>query len=236
MEQYNALKKLFEFAYSDKISSYELMIDYLAQFKSSDIHVLSLIPNTVFIENTTKINYIYLLVKGSTYVVNYTVEGERIIADTLKEVQIFGLIEAINQYHYYNSTVITLDQCILVKIKKDYFLEAIYRDLRIAAYAIQYLAMFSNHTIKASEYKTTLSPRDKLIVYLYNKGIGQSFPISIKDNKSFIADSLQINKRTLYRYLNDLTQEQIITRNKQAILISKENFEKIKSLINTLNT
>lgn len=89
--------------------------------------------------------------------------------------------------------------------------------------------------MKVSEYKTTISPYENLIIYLYNKVIGKELPIRIKENKSFIADSLHINKRTLYRYLNKLTKNKIISGVNQEIVISEVNFNKIKELFNSIN-
>jgi predicted transcriptional regulator len=74
-----------------------------------------------------------------------------------------------------------------------------------------------------------------LIIYLYNKTLGKKLPEKINDNKSFIADSLQINKRTLYRYLNKLQEEGIITREGQDIVISEKNFKKLEILMKSIN-
>lgn len=236
MENFNdSLKKILKFTFSDKSSSFFNTKDYLKDFFSDYIHVLNLKENKIFINSNDELEYIFILVKGVTYVVNYTLDGRRIIADTLAQSQIFGLIEAINNDSYYRRTVITLSESLLVKVNKEKFLEAIYSDIDISSYVIKYLADFSTHSMKASEYKTAISPYEYLIIYLYNKVLGKNLPDRIKDKKSFIADSLQINKRTLYRYLNKLTNEGIISRDRQDIIIYENNFKKIEELFNSIN-
>lgn len=236
MSNFNTcLKEILQFTFSDKPNSFFKAQDFMKKVFSDYIDILNLKENKIFIDRNGELNYIYILVKGTTYVVNYTLDGRRIIADTHTEAQIFGLIEAINKEKYYSGTVITLSKCLLAKIDKDQFLEAMYSDIDIASSIIKYLANFSTRSIKTSKYKTEVSPYENLIIYFYNKALGKNFPYRIKDKKSFIADSLQINKRTLYRYLNKLTDEKIILRERQDIIISESNFKKIEKLFNSIN-
>jgi CRP-like cAMP-binding protein len=236
MNEFNeSLKKILKFSFSDISSSFFISRGFLKEFSSDYIHILNLKENKLFIDRNNQLEYIYILVKGMTYVVNYTLDGRRIISDTHTEAQIFGLIEAINNSTYYKGTVITLSNSLLVKVNKVKFLEAIYSDIDIASIVIKYLADFSTHSIEISQHKTSISAYENLIIYLYNKILGKSLPDRIKDKKSFIADSLQINKRTLYRYLNKLAAEDIISREGQDIIISESNFKKIEKLFNSIN-
>lgn len=236
MDSFNdSLIKILEFTFSNKASSLISTKKYLENFSSDYIHILHYKKNKVFIEGNTPLEYIYILVHGIAYVVNYTLDGRRVIADTLTDAQILGLIEAINKDKYYNGTVVTLSDSLLVKVNKEKLLEAIYSDIHIASSIIKYLADFSIHSIKVSKSKTSVSPYENLIIYLYNKALGKKLPYRIKDNKSFIADSLQINKRTLYRYLNRLTSEEIVSRNGQNIIISESQFNRIEQLFNSIN-
>lgn len=232
---YNSLGKILKYSFSQEEKPLYNTRAFLKDFSSDIIQILSLKENTIFIESNKKLEFIYILVNGTTYVENYTLDGRRIIADTLKAAQVFGLIEAINNVSYYKGTVITLSRALLVKINKDKFLEAVYNDIEIATIIIKYLAYFSTHSIMVSEYKASVSPYDNLIIYLYNKILGKRLPHRIDDNKAFIADSLQINKRTLYRYLNKLTDEGIIYREGQDIIVSDDNFKKLEQLFNSIN-
>lgn len=232
---YNSLGKILKYSFFQEEKPLYNTRAFLKDFSSDIIQILSLKENTIFIESNKKLEFIYILVNGTTYVENYTLDGRRIIADTLKAAQVFGLIEAINNVSYYKGTVITLSRALLVKINKDKFLEAVYNDIEIATIIIKYLAYFSTHSIMVSEYKASVSPYNNLIIYLYNKILGKRLPHRIDDNKAFIADSLQINKRTLYRYLNKLTDEGIIYREGQDIIVSDDNFKKLEQLFNSIN-
>jgi CRP-like cAMP-binding protein len=236
MSNFNeSLKEILKSTSKDKIKQIAYTKDSLKEFSSDFIQILNLKENTIFIDRYTELEYIYILLDGVTYVVNYTLEGRRVIADTFTESQIFGLIEAINHDSKYRGTVVTLSKALLVKVNKNKFLEAINSDLEISAYIIKYLAYFSTHSMQVSEYKTAISSYENLIIYLYNKTLGKKLPEKINDNKSFIADSLQINKRTLYRYLNKLQEEGSITRERQNIVITEKNFKKLEILMKSIN-
>lgn len=236
MRNFNdSLKEILKLAFSDKADSFCDTKKLLKDFSSDYIQVQCLRENTIFINSYNKLEYIYVLISGITYVVNYTFDGRRIIADTLTKPQIFGLIEAVNGADCYKGTVITLSDSILVKVNKEKFLKVIASDINIAAYIIKYLADFSTHSMKVSGYKTAISPYENLIVYLYNKALGKALPYRIKDSKSFIADYLNIDKRTLYRYLNKLSDEGIIARERQDIIISEKSFKKIEQLFSSIN-
>lgn len=236
MSDFNdSLKQILSLAFSNKADSQSSSKAILKALSSDNIQILSIKENKLFIDSSNKLDYIYVLINGVTYVVNYTLDGRRIIADTLTEPQIFGLIEAINGADSYRGTVITLSNSVLVKVNKESFLKATGSDIDIAAYIIKYLADFSTRSMKVSSYKAAISPYENLIVYLYNKTLGKNLPYRIKDNKSFIADYLHVDKRTLYRYLNKLSADGIIARERQDIIISESSFKRIEKLFNSIN-
>lgn len=199
------------------------------------IHMLDLAENTIFLERTDAFDDVYISISGIAYVVKYTLDGRRIIADTFTEPQIFGLVEAIHGEQHYQATVVTLARSVIFRINKERFLKEIFSNLELSAIMIRYLAGLSMHAMKTSENKAARTPYENLIIYLYNKSLGKKLPYRLRDNKSFIADSLQINKRSLYRYLNELSDEGIISRELQEIVISQEQFQKIERIFNTIN-
>ena len=177
-------------------------------------------------------NYIYILIYDEIYILNYTIDGNRIIADKLKAPQVLGLIEAISKDDVYKSTVVSLTDSTLLKVDRDAMLEAMYSDLNISRYIIEYLAHFSKSRIENISNSMSLSKYDNLLIYLYSYTIGNLFPVIIKENKTFIADYLNINNRTLYRYLDILDKENIINRKGQSIIIGRDNYQNLLSKIN----
>lgn len=172
------------------------------------------------------------MIYDEIYILNYTIDGNRIIADKLKAPQVLGLIEAISKDDVYKSTVVSLTDSTLLKVDRDAMLEAMYSDLNISRYIIEYLAHFSKSRIENISNSMSLSKYDNLLIYLYSYTIGNLFPVIIKENKTFIADYLNINNRTLYRYLDILDKENIINRKGQSIIIGRDNYQNLLSKIN----
>lgn len=230
-----AIKQILKITFEDKTPSLSDEKELVSAISSEYIQILNIKENIVFIDNGSELDYIFIQVKGMSYVTKYTLDGRRIIAATFGGAQIFGLIEAINGSKTYMGTVITLSDCILVKVKKEKFLQAMYSDLVTASITIKCLADFSTYSIETIESKAAISSYENLIIYLYNKTLGKKLPHAISDKKEFIADLLQINKRTLYRYLDKLSKEGIISRSRQDINISKDNLDKIEKLYESIH-
>ena len=191
-------------------------------------YIQQLKPNSCFIESGARLDYIYVQLSGTSYIVNYTPKGKRMIADTLYGGQIYGLIEALHHRRTYIGNVITLSPCILVQVPYNVFLSALKSDLFLSNLALDYLADFSAKLMESSEQKSAATPMENFLLYLYHRSSQQSLPCCIKENKTFIADYLGIDKRSLYRYLNQFEKEGYLHREKQTLLISEENFHRIK--------
>jgi len=211
-----------------------ILLNAFSSDLSTDISTLTksytqkLKPNVCFIESGAQLDYIYVQLSGTSYIVNYTPKGKRIIADTLHGGQIYGLIEALHHRKTYIGNVITLSPCMLAKVPCNLFLSALKHDLFLSNLALGYMADFSAKLMESSEQKSAASPMENFLFYLYHRSIQQPLPCYIKENKSFIADYLGIDKRSLYRYLNQFEKEGYLRREKQAILISEENLHLIK--------
>ncbi len=194
----------------------------------TNIYTQKLKPNVFFIESGAKLDYIYVQLSGTSYIVNYTPKGKRIIADTLHGGQIYGLIETLHHRKSYIGNVITLSPCLIAKIPHNLFLSALKHDLFLSNLALSYMADFSAKLMESSEQKSAASPMENFLFYLYHRSIQEPLPCHITENKTFIADYLRIDKRSLYRYLNQFEKEGYLRREKQAILISEENLGLIK--------
>lgn len=194
----------------------------------SNAVTLKLRANTCFIEEGSELDSIYLQLSGSSYIVNYTSSGRRIIADTLFGMQIYGLIEALHHRPNYLANVITLTPGQFAKIPVEDFMAAIKKDLSLSNLALQYVGDFCAKLMESSEQKSSLSPFENFLYYLYQRTVHQGLPYVIVENKTFLADYLHIDKRTLYRYLKQLEEEECLTRDKQNILITSTQFAKIR--------
>lgn len=183
--------------------------------------------SSLIVQGLEKMKYIHILVRGEIYILNYTLDGNRVIADKLKAPQMLGLIEAISNEDKYSSSVVSLTDCTLIKVDSAVLIRAINSNLDLSKYVIKYLASFSKSRIENISKSMSLSKYENLLFYLHSHTIGNFLPVIITENKSFIADYLNINNRTLYRYLDRLDREDIISRKGQSIVINSENYKNL---------
>lgn len=181
----------------------------------------------IVIEGFQPLSHIYILLSGDVYILNYTFNGKRVISNTLEAPQLLGLIEGINHEDHYMATVVTLTKCTLLKVETGPFLQAVTSNFELSNYIVSYLAKLTTFLMENTSIKMSLSNFDKLLLYLYDQSIGQQPPVIIAENKNFIADLLNINIRTLYRYLDELTELKMIQRAGQNIVMERENIKAI---------
>ena len=77
--------------------------------------------------------------------------------------------------------------------------------------------------------------KDKLLLQLYQYSINQThFPVRIKLKKEELANILNISLRTLYRQLDLLYQEGILSSYHGKIMITEEQFHNIRTHLDEL--
>lgn len=198
------------------------------------IHLIQAPKKHQYINCGFSLNNIHILLSGRCYVVNYTIEGESIIADTMDPVQMFGLYEAINNIPIYTATIITIEDCYLLKIPVDSYKYCLDNDIRIAKLTIKYLAKLAERTMNINNKLLSISPPDRLVLYIYRNSIGKNLPYTLNIDRKTLSQELHINLRTLYRYIDDLKQKEYIEIVRGKITVNEKNLSKLSELANSL--
>lgn len=181
------------------------------------------------LEEGSKIDYIYLLVKGNVYISRHLKDGKRIIANNLEAPQILSLIEVLNSEKTVMGSVIAINDVKVLKINKEEFVGY----LKIEEFKnmiLSYLAKFSFNIIKNDMEYEKYDVEKSILKYFLNMSKN---PESEKTQPSnaFLADMFRISERTLYRYLSSWEARGLIQRNKGLVYISKENKMKIQKFL-----
>lgn len=198
------------------------------------IHLIKAPKKHQYINCGFSLHYIHVLLSGKCYVVNYTIEGKSIIADTMEPVQMLGLYEAINDIPIYIGTIITIEDCYLLKIPVDLYKYYLDNDIRIAKLTIKYLAKLIKRIMNINNKLLSVSPPDRLALYIYRNCIGNPLPYTLNTDRKTMSQELHINLRTLYRYINNLKQKGYIDIIRGKITVNEKNFKKLSELANSL--
>ncbi|MDO5037365.1 MAG: Crp/Fnr family transcriptional regulator [Tissierellia bacterium] len=173
---------------------------------------------------------ICFLVEGQVEVRNFSLEGKRNISAYLKGPQFLGLVEYLTQRRQHLSEVKTLSPAVLIYLHRDQ-MEKLLAHKTFHRYFLDYLAELTVNTLSKHSVERAMDPKSLLLNYLYQYAKHSSFPVEIQENKQNISDLLNIQIRTLYRYLRDFEDQGYLLRKKQSIYLTEENFKLIQNAL-----
>lgn len=102
------------------------------------------------------------------------------------------------------------------------------KDIRLMNLCVEYLSSFAFEIINKNQRERSNTPKENILNFLYQSCLNKRFPVEIKTNREFLADLFGINIRTLFRYLNEWEDEELIRRDGQKIIIDKAAFKKLE--------
>lgn len=196
-------------------------------YNAYDFTLLELDSDEVFIESGAATDHVYLLLSGTTSIVNYTSTGKKYSPNTLPNPQIMGAIELHGGSGAYIGTVSTVTDCILVKMPSVLFLKAIKNDEVVNAAVMEFLSKFCIYMISKNDEKLVTDPFDNFIIYLYHRSSSRELPYRLRERKDYLADYLEINERMLSNFLEIGRKMQYFQLSESQILITKENHRKL---------
>lgn len=186
---------------------------------------------TQFINSGTKLDKVYLLLTGKCHVVKFSAEGKSVIADTMEPIQIFGLYELLSHGDLYSATITAVGKCSALEISGAYFRSCLEGDIGIALQTLEYLALVMEHSLAKNDSALFHTGIQNLAIYLYGACSGQSFPHTITSDRKTMSEELNINLRTLYRYIDKLKGEGTVSIVRGKIVIDKEQAAKLWQII-----
>ena len=180
------------------------------------------------------VDKIYLLAAGKCYIVKYSIDGKRIIADTMYPVQLFGLYEMLRQAPVYDATVTAATECVLLEFSAQEFSRWIYVDNAIALITLEYLAGLVQNNYRRNDRSLLNSGMENLLIYIHQYCTGRRLPAILPVERKTMAEELGINLRTLYRYISRLKEEGLIAIERGKISVSEEQFQQLDKLVSQI--
>lgn len=187
-----------------------------------------------FIQGGLPANRIYMMLTGSAKVVVCSTEGICTTVDRIDAPHLFGITEVIQKTPYFGASVITSASCHLVCVPAQQYLRIINEDLACAQVTIRYLAWLATRNMDKSELKAVAMPIEILGKYLYERCAGNPLPYIVPATRKQISEELNINLRTLYRYLDILKARGLADVQQRKIIITPAAFSHLKELHSTM--
>lgn len=200
-------------------------------FLTDRITLKSVKKNTYVMQMGEPVKKIMILLTGQCHIVKYDNTGNRIITDSMKPVQLFGLYEMLNHMPSYSASIVSAENAVFLVIPSSILMKQLESDIKSTLLVARYLSSLTEYSFRQRNSEKFLSEYENLLLYLYRKTFGKKAPVSLKLNRKTMSEELNINLRTLYRYLNKLKEENQISIIHSLIVLSDEQLRMLESRI-----
>lgn len=165
-------------------------------------------------------DYYYFLLSGSTLIMNQISFSTSDIIDYVKPPHILGFMEFILHEPIYTAFVVAESACTLFRIRARDFMDLIRHNAELCYQTLLVTAKMTDSNMNLAETHRIFPPKDLLGWYLYQQARYQ-IPYKCPLTRKELSDKLNINLRTLYRYISQLEEEGYIALHKGKIVIGE---------------
>lgn len=174
---------------------------------------------------------VYILLEGSCCVEKYKRSGAVFTDSSRRPLQLFGLLEGIAGVRYYTATMRCASRCLYVQVPVEDCLEALRSCPDFLWLALRFLSSFSVEYMDASDQLILHDPEYMILSKLHRYCLGKAFPVTVDCKKEELASSLNLNLRTVYRYLARFYQAGLLSSSRGKILITREQYRAIEAYL-----
>lgn len=177
------------------------------------------------------IEKISLIIEGEFFIVRNSLKGRTNMIAKRKAPQFVGTIQALSKHREFASNIIASKKCVILEFDCAYFRQNLIANGEAAMIIIEDMADIVMRGHARMDRLVFNDSVDNLMEYIYtswlengkNKG-----PYVIKDKNAIIADAMGISTRTLYRSLNHLKEQNLISVVDGCIVVSEEQISIIR--------
>lgn len=177
------------------------------------------------------LKFVYILLEGNCGVEKYKASGAVVTDNARRPLQMFGLFEGLSDISYHTVTMRCITDCTYISVPKDMLFGMLHTDAKLMWMIMQFLSSFIAEYIDSSDLLILNDPEARLLSKLYRYCIGKNFPVTVRYRKEELARDLNMNLRTLYRYLDKFYQKGILGRWRGKIVISQEQHQAISDYL-----
>ena len=210
-----SLRELFEFTYLNN-KGRQFTREELAPYLNSYITLRTVEKGEDIIRPMDTLRSINLIVNGKAYFIRVSPRGDMNMLAATAAPMFIGITQLFSDDKNFYSQILAAEKCLMLDIDCKYFLQEIKADGDAAMVVID-----------------SLSRTDNLLAYICRKWLEQGQfsdkPLYIKEKHGVIATDMGVSVRTLYRAINKLKEENLITvMNGGVMMFTPEQLEVIR--------
>ena len=181
----------------------------------------------VIVSQHDTIKDFHFLLSGSCIVTNEFYDDDDFIIDRLTPLSIIGTSEILIDISIYSSYVIADADCVFFKINADLFLDIIRNDANLCYRTLLLQAKELCEARYSRQIQMFFKPIDTVGYYIYTNA-KDNLPYICELSRQELAETLNINLRSLYRYLGELEKLECIKLKNGRIKVDIDNYYKLK--------
>lgn len=176
---------------------------------------------------------INLVVKGKAYFIRISQRGDMNMIAATSAPMFIGITQLFSSDKTFYSQILAAEKCLILDIDCNYFLREIKADGEAAMVVIDSLSRIIERNHARMDRMMFLSSTDNLLAYICRKWLEQGEfndePLYISEKHGVIATDVGVSVRTLYRAMNRLKEENLMTVLKGGVMMfSPEQLEEIR--------
>ena len=209
-------------------------------FKSAPIWVIDALTTenvpkgTVFIHENEPADTIIFVGRGKVKATDYRVSGIAFDFLKLDNMIALGGMEVLMDIKYYRTTIETETDCILVKLPRAYYEKWINNDTDTYRIEVKYTCASLLDEVRRNRLYLFLEGADRLTllyVTLYEKHKRKGL-LCIKESRMEMANETGLSLKSISRAIKKFTEEGLVTKRGNQILIDQNQYKKLKEIIN----
>lgn len=185
--------------------------------------------NTVFIEENTPADTIYILAEGIVRAVDYRIKGVAYDYMWFEAVKVFGSMEVFFNLPTYKTTLMTVSDCTMLVLSKKNFERWIWDDKNALKMDIEQTGGYLLEQNLAGRIFLFLQGMDR-IIYMFAHGYEQESKngdLIIDESRQEIAERSGFSVKTVNRAIKKMEEEGYIGRMGRKIVINEKHYKKM---------
>ena len=216
------------------------MAEYIGKYLSNapywvldSAQIVSKKKDTMFIEENTPVDFVYILLKGTVRAVDYRIKGVAYDYMWFQPGKNFGAMEIFYKIPLYMTTIMTVTDCTMLVMSKKNYERWIWDDknaLQMEIISTGNMLLDQNRTGRIFLF---LQGMDRIIYFFvrnYNQQKQDNMAI-FDISRQEIAERSGFSVKTVNRAVKKMEEEGYITKKGHKIIISEEQYLKMKSYL-----
>lgn len=212
----------------------KLDLSLIEPYLNEYIKILEVPKNHFIAREEETIKKVYYIISGSYDITRLSENGRMKVQAKKKAPQFIGIDRAVNRNIKENFTSVALENCVILEIQQDYFVDSVKENGELAIIVIKNISEKLKNASLEIDRMVFKDSKDQLMYYIYqywednhtNSGLCR-----IKEKNSYTADNVGMSIRTFYRALNTLKEGGFISVNKGFIEVNESQIQKIISYL-----